>query len=248
MAESTTMRSLDRAIDVLEVLEGAPSGLRLSEVARLSGLHVATTQRILAALEQRGRVDKVDGRYRAGVGLLFGAHAYLTGSPIVLSARPVLQEIAASTGLTASVFVRTGFHRAVIARVEGTDPLRYELPVGERLPLHVGAGKVLAAQLEPEEQERLVLEVAPYTLASGQVMSADEMRESLAQIRAAGFAVSIGERVLGTRSVATPVRNREDVAVAALQITGTAEAFPEGRTAALADTVRNAAAQLGRQV
>ena len=82
---TATMRSLDRAIDVLEVLEDAHTGLRLSEIARRADLHVATTQRILGALEARGRVERDDSRYRAGAALLFGAHAYLT--------KPVTDEV-----------------------------------------------------------------------------------------------------------------------------------------------------------
>jgi AraC-like DNA-binding protein len=49
-AAATPMRSLERAIDVLEVLEVAGTPLRLSDIARRAGLHVATTQRILTVL------------------------------------------------------------------------------------------------------------------------------------------------------------------------------------------------------
>ena len=52
---ATSMRSLERAIDVLEVLDGSRHALRLSEIARRAGLPVATTQRILGVLESRGR-------------------------------------------------------------------------------------------------------------------------------------------------------------------------------------------------
>src|SRR3712207_9454037 len=69
---STSMRSLERAIDVLEVLDGSRHALRLSEIARRAGLPVATTQRILGVLESRGRVERAAGGYRPGVGLLFG--------------------------------------------------------------------------------------------------------------------------------------------------------------------------------
>jgi len=242
------MRSLDRAIDVLEVLEHEPSGLRLSDVARRTGLHVATAQRILAALEARGRVEREDGRYRAGVGLLFGAHAYLTGSPLVQGARAVLQDLAADTGLTSSVFVRTGVSRVVIARVEGSNPWRYELPVGERLPLQLGAGKVLAAVLDPDDVERFISAVTPYRTADGREVAAADLRKELDQIREVGYATAAGERVLGHRSVSAPVRRRDSTVAAALQVSGTTEELPESRVGVLADTVRNAADVLGRRL
>jgi len=242
------MRSLDRAIDVLEVLENATSGLRLSEIARQADLHVATAQRILNALENRGRVERDESGYRAGVGLLFGAHAYLMSSPLVAAARPVLQELAAATGLTASVFVRTGWSRVIIARVEGANPLRYELPVGERLPLHLGAGKVFAAELGEEELDQLLATVSPIRLADGRELSTDAFRAELAHIRDQGFGTATSERALGHSSVAAVVRNRAGLTVAALQLAGTVESLPDERTTPLGREVRNAAEALGRRL
>ena len=242
------MRSLDRAIDVLEILEDAPRGLRLSEIARRANLHVATTLRILHALEARARVERDDTHYRAGVGLLFGAHAYLTASPLVAASRPVLQDLASETGLASSVFVRTGHSRAVIARVEGSNPLRYQLPIGERLPLHLGAGKVLAAFLPEGEVEHLVAAVTPFVTASGLETTATAFRRELDSIRKSGFSVSESERVLGGRSIAAPVRDRQDVVVAAVQIAGNEESLPTARVRALTPVVRNAAEVLSKRL
>lgn len=242
------MRSLDRAIDVLEVLEAAPRGMRLTEIARESGLHVATALRILNALQARGRVEHDGTHYRAGVALLFGAHAYLTTSPLVAAARPVLQDLASETGLASSVFVRTGLHRAVIARVEGSNPLRYELPVGERLPLHLGAGKVLAAALGPDELEQLIDDVTPFHTAGGREVTAEQLRNQLATVAAEGYAASESERVLGARSVAAPVIDSEGRTVAAVAVAGNEASFPVERLNTISATVRNAAQALGRRL
>ncbi|MFF0338347.1 IclR family transcriptional regulator [Kribbella sp. NPDC004875] len=242
------MRSLERAIDVLEVLEDAPRGLRLSELARRANLHVATTLRILTTLEARGRVEHDGTHYRAGARLLFGAHAYLTTSPLALAARSVLQDLSSETGLTSSVFVRTGAHRAIIARVEGSDPLRYALPVGERLPLHLGAGKMLIAHLPEDELEPLIAEVTPFVTASGVEVTAAALRRELRGIAASGFAVSRDDRILGGRSVSAPVRGADDEVLAAIQVAGNEETFPTRRTKALTIAVRNAADALSRRL
>lgn len=247
-APAATMRSLDRAIDVLEVLEDAPRGMRLTDIARESGLHMATALRILNALQARGRVEHDGTHYRAGVALLFGAHAYLTTSPLVSASRSVLHDLALETGLASSVFVRTGSHRAVIARVEGSNPLRYELPVGERLPLHLGAGKVLAAQLPTPDREALIDQVTPFTTAGGNHVTADEFRRQLADASANGYVASVSERVLGARSVAAPVLDHQRRTVAAIQVAGNDETFPPARTTTLTAIVRNAAAALSRHL
>src|SRR5690348_2252973 len=111
----TSMRSRERAIDILEIFDSSQHALRLSEIARRAGLPVATTQRILGVLEARGRIERDAGGYRAGVGLVFGAHAYLTSSPLLVAARPILRDLAAATDLTASLFKRIGWSRVVLA-------------------------------------------------------------------------------------------------------------------------------------
>jgi len=235
------MRSLERALDVLEVLAENGRALRLSDVARQADLHVATTQRILNVLVARGFVEQDASGYRPGAATLPAAHSFLTGNGLARAATPVLQELAAATSLTAAVYVRTGLRRVLIARVEGKDPLRYQLPIGERLPLHVGAGKVLAAAMPAGEREALIEQVGDFTLASGQTVTSDEFRAQLEEIARTGYHVSSSERVLDMASVVAPIEVDGSV-VGALQVTWLAADQPAETMQTLVPEVRRAAA------
>ena len=57
-----TIQSVDRAIDVLEVLAESGAELPLKEIARKTGLNVSTCHHLLATLVNRGYV----GRSRLG--------------------------------------------------------------------------------------------------------------------------------------------------------------------------------------
>jgi DNA-binding IclR family transcriptional regulator len=244
---ATSMRSLERAIDVLEVLDGSRHALRLSEIARRAGLPVATTQRILGVLESRGRVERDASGYRPGVGLIFGAHAYLTSSPLLTATRPVLQDLAAETGLTASLFQRVGWSRVVLARVDGARPLRYELPVGERLPLHLGAGKALAAWMTPEELDEFLGQHDDLARADGTPIDRDEFLNDLKRIRDLGYSQAYGERVPGMASIAAPVIDPEGTAIAAVQVSGHPEDIPQDRVEQLGIEVQRAAFAIARR-
>ncbi|MDT7580814.1 MAG: hypothetical protein QOK35_2078 [Pseudonocardiales bacterium] len=244
---TTSMRSLERAIDVLEVLDGSRHALRLSEIARRAGLPVATTQRILGVLEGRGRVERDAGGYRPGVGLIFGAHAYLTSSPLITAARPVLQDLAAETGLTASLFRRVGWSRVVLARVDGTRPLRYELPVGERLPLHLGAGKAITAWMTAEEIDEFLSQGDDLVRADGSALDHDRFRDDLKRIRDRGFSHAYGERVPGMASVAAPVMDADGAVTAAVQVAGHQEDIPDERIDPLGIEVQRAAFAVARR-
>jgi len=241
---NSPMRSLERALDVLEVLEDASQPLRLSEIARRAGLHIATAQRILAVLERRHRVARDDAGYRLDVLAMLGAHAFQATSRLLNVGRPVLQDLAAATTLTASLFVRIGWSRLAIARVEGARPLRYELPIGERLPLHLGAGKVLAAYLDPAELEGMLAEVGPIVLVTGKHVPRDDFLANLAAIRTQGYSVAHSERVLGMISVSAPVVHGDGEVIAAVQVAGLAEDLPPDRQDQLTLEVRRAAAAI----
>lgn len=237
---SSPMRSLERALDVLDVLTTARKPLRLSEIARLAGLHVATAQRILSVLEKRGQAAQHEQGYCIGVAGLLNAHAFSINDPFSRAARPVMQELAQATELTVSLSVRFGLHRVQIARVEGRSPLRYQLPVGERLPLHLGAGKVLALDLSPSELDELFAGMGVIAMANGLTRTREQFQDELAQIRLQGYTVSEGERVLGTTAVAAPVCARDGAVLGSLQAVGLTADVPADRISQLVPEVRRA--------
>ncbi|GAA3789219.1 MULTISPECIES: IclR family transcriptional regulator [Amycolatopsis] len=241
---ATSMRSLERAIDILEVIDSSQHALRLTEIARRAGLPVATTQRILGVLEARGRVERDANGYRPGVALIFGAHAYLTTSPLLTAARPILHDLAAATGLTASLFKRIGWSRVVLARVDGASPLRYELPIGERLPLHLGAGKALTAQLDDTELTEFLEQLGDPGRGP---LDRDDFLAEMKTIRDRGYSQARGEREPGMASVAAAVPDPAG-ATAAVQVTGTFADIPEDRVPELGVELQRAALAISRRV
>ena len=256
-APAANMRSLDRAIDVLSALQDANKPLRLSEIARQTTLHVATTQRILNVLVERGYVARTGDGYTAGPAAsdvykrqaLAAAHAFVVTNPLSVLSQPTLQQLAVSTGYTASMYVRVEFSRVLIARVESDKPLNYVLPVGERLPLHVGsAGKIILADLPAADIDQVLAAAGDVTLASGQPLDRAALDAELDKIRGDRHAVSISERQYGIASVMAPVRTPDDVLVGVLGVTGPAEEFTEAKLGQLIPEVRRAATALGARL
>jgi DNA-binding IclR family transcriptional regulator len=245
---AANMRSLERALDVLDVLHFSTQPLRLSEVARRAGLHIATTQRILNVLEKRGRAERDANGYRSGMSSLFGAHSYLLSSPLVAAARPVLQDLADATGLTSSLFARSGSSRAVISRIDGTSPIRYVLPTGERLPLTQGAGKVLAAYLPKKDLDAILAEAGEIITADGTRVTKKAFAAEMAAIRAQGYAVSFQGRVVGVASLAAPILDRDMTCIAGVQVAGTVQDLTPERVPDLSAEVRRAAAAIADRV
>jgi len=166
--QQNPMRSVHRAFQVLSELELAQRPLRLTDLAQRTGLHIATTQRLVNVLTEHGYASRHSNGYTAGPAALSAAHAFATTSPVRLIARPILEELANATGLTASLYIRVQNSRVLIDRVEGGRRPQYSLPIGERLPLYPGAaGKVFLACDPETDLDATAADLAPVTLADG---------------------------------------------------------------------------------
>lgn len=241
------MRSLERALHILAVLEESGCAIGVTDLGRASQLSKATVLRMLSVLEKYGFAEKRQGRYRLGAAVLPLAHAYVLGNELIRVALPVLQELVQTSEETASLFVRLGFKRVLVERVEGVRPLRFVLPIGERLPLHVGAGKVLAAAMPEKELHRMLEELGEMHLVSGEPLARQALLSELDCIRRQGYAVSMGERMLGIVAVAAPVVDADGVTVAAVSLAGAKDRMTPDKIEWLSIAVRDAARMISER-
>lgn len=210
LAENNHGRTLERALDVIESISSSTDPLTLTQISKATGLHIATTKRILGTLERRDYLKQAPTGYTLGPRVL----------PHALISSPILRELTSITSLTSSVFVPSGDHRILISRVEAPNALGYEFPIGQVLSLTLGGGKVLLAHKPPEGQERIIEESASTTLADHKTQTPDTLRANIEQILETGIFVSASERSQGTVSLTAPIRNGDDEVIASINITG----------------------------
>src|SRR6478609_9306389 len=114
---ANNMRSVQRALDLLNVLQTYQHPVRLTDIARHAGLHLATVQRMLNVLVDNGFAVRYGNGYTAGPAALSIAHAYLVSSPLTMIAQPIMQQLSAECGLTSSLYVPLAGTRVLVARV-----------------------------------------------------------------------------------------------------------------------------------
>ncbi len=138
---------VDKVIAVLRALEtnGASSLIELQDA---TGMPRATAHRLASALEDHGLVRRdSNGRFALGWGLVGLGKAAASALPLVEVARPVLDELRATTGESVQLYVREGEGRRCVVSLESPHGLRWIVPEGSLLPLGVGsAGHVLEGE------------------------------------------------------------------------------------------------------
>ncbi len=242
-----SVRSVDRALDLLMALERAGEPAGLSQLARAVGIPKATAQRLLSVLERRGFVQKERATYQLGAGIIPLAGAFLARNTLAQAALPVLEELAYISGETVSLQVRQGFDRVVVQRVRSPHALGYTLNIGQRLPLHLGAcAQVLMSSMPQEELARFLEPLSEVHLAGGGTLTRAEQLARLQEVRLRGFAISRGERESGVVSIAAPVERQGRGTVAALAVTGPPSRMPQEKVEQLILEVRRAAQEVAR--
>jgi DNA-binding IclR family transcriptional regulator len=144
-----SVAAVDRALTVLAAFAADDDGaVTLAEIARRTGLYKSTALRLLGSLERFGYVRRLEsGGYAVGPEPARLARVYQQSFRVGDVVVPVLRELAAASGETASYYVREGASRLCLHRVEPARAVRVALHEGDRLPLDKGAaGKVLRTQ------------------------------------------------------------------------------------------------------
>jgi DNA-binding IclR family transcriptional regulator len=243
------VRALERALDLMEALEQlrAPVGVRaLEEITRIPK---ATAQRLLDVLEKRGYAHKERGRYALAAGTVRLARGFLAGDSLATIALPALQQLTALSGETCGLYIRQGTDRILMQRVESPHPLRHHTPIGERLPLHIGAsGHVLCAAMPDDLLHDFLATLGPIRLASGRLIGKKEFLERIRQTRRQGYAVGVDERFAGIGSVAAPVLRGGTDVIAAINIAGPSGRMPVEKLKQLALEVCRAAAEISQKL
>lgn len=241
-----TIKSLDRAIDVLERL-GHAGGATLSALAADLGQSPATVYRVLVTLERRRLVefDSAAQTWAIGAGAFLIGARYLRRTALVDRARPVLRDLMESTGETANLGVETDGQILFVSQVETQASIRAFFPPGTLSPMHAsGIGKALLAQMDPARVARILaahpLEgFTPNTLVDPVALAAD-----LVQVRARGWALDGEERTVGMTCVAAPVFDLHGDPVAGLSVSGPTARVQSSDPVRLGTAVAAAAASL----
>ena len=205
--EAKSIRSVTKAIRLLELLREAGKPLSLTELYAATGWPKSTIHGLLSTMREAGFIEQTQsGRYWLGIRLFELGCAVSNAWDIAAIARAPMQNICQTLG--ESVFLSVFDHAAVVtlAEEESHASLRVVSEVGARLPVHcTSQGKLFLAHVSQAECRRVLNlgELRAYTPHT--LTSYEQLAPELARIREQGYAVENGEYKIGLRSVSAPV-------------------------------------------
>jgi len=243
------VRSVVRALDVMDALGKARGPMTLAAVARQVGMHPTTTLRMLESLRVRDMVRAGARGYEVGPATLELGKSYLGRISISRFAYEAVEALAAQVDETASVGVLDESQVLYIAIAHGHGELGIQSAPYARHPVYCTAlGKALLVD-EPAERVAAMLAAEPLVaLTANTITDPVRWQAKLAEVAARGYALDEEERLPGVLCVAAPIRDHEGKIIAAISISGPASRIRHAGIGTLAAAVIDAAAATGAKL
>ncbi len=213
--------ALGKAMTVLGSLlrfDAAPS---LSDLAEATGLPRPTVHRVMLQLEEIGLITRLPD----GVGYVVGPRLMSLSvdvfSAVAQSApvRAVLRGLVADVGETCNLGILDRDNVVYVERIECDWPLRLQIGIGSRVPIHATAiGKVLLAYLPARTRRRILGNTPLPRFTENTLTSPAELEKHLKTVRRLGYACNAEENTIGLIGIAVPVCDSKGRAVAGLSV------------------------------
>lgn len=214
------MASLARGLEVMRGFSREKRHMSIAQLAHKTGIPRASVRRCLYTLAQLGYVASDDGRnYSLQPKVLGLGHAYLSSTPMVVTAQPFLDRVSEAVTESCSLAVLDGDDILYLARSVTSRIISVTLNVGSRLPAHcTSIGHVLLANLPPQELDGWLAQADLRAYTERTITTEEKLREELARVREQDYAIADRLLELAVRSIAVPVRNASGTVVAGINV------------------------------
>jgi IclR family KDG regulon transcriptional repressor len=249
--EDSKVQTIDRALDLIELLATAKEGLGVTEIGQRIGLHKSTVFRLLNALAQRGYIEKDPkaGTYKLGLKFIEIGALFLKKLELKTEALPFMRRLAEIMGQPVHLAIRDGVEVIYIEKVESVNSIRMYSQIGRRAPVYCSAiGKILLSGLSPEHFREVVAQIRFERFTSNTILSPVELEREIRQVEAAGWAVDNEEHEPGIRCIAAPVYDYTGKAIAAVSVSGESRVIRPGRDREIAGYVVETAREISRRI
>jgi len=245
------VQSVRRTLAVLRLVAcGQEQGVRVSDVAAMSGLSRPTVHRLLKVLVHETAVeqDPLTRRYLIGPELSLLGLARASRFPIRTIAEPYLHALAQQVGDVVFLSVRHGADSVCIARLLGHHGIQVlSIEVGARRPLGASvSGVVLLAGLDVQAARQLTQSNAKRLAAAG--FSVAEVLKRVQAARQLDHTYAEEGVMPGTSALAVPIRETNGQVLAAISVAAMSSRLDRKRMPAVLASMQEQSSLITRRL
>jgi len=215
-----SVQSVDRAIDILEILSASRGEMQLSEIADAVSLNVSTCHHLINTFVARGFVGRnpYNRSYFLGHRILELSKSRVQQFNLVERAMPDLQWLNDATRETVHLTAMQGVELVTLTKIDSPHPVRVGTDtIGKANAMHATAtGKAVLAWLPESEVERVIQANGLTKFTPRTCVSKSELTEELRHVRRRGFATDDEEFQPGVFCIGCAVRDASGGVIASV--------------------------------
>lgn len=199
----TSVRAVERAIDILEAVAAVPDGIKIARLQAETGIARPTLYRIVGTLESRGLLRQCDDptKYALDIGIVALAQPWMRSTDALSDVDAELEALAGAVEETVALCIFRGATRVYVREIPSPHALKYSIGIGVTESVLRGAGgHAILAFMEAETRTRLMSGI--------ELPERKRLEGELERVRQAGYAVSEGQILDGATAIAAPVFDR----------------------------------------
>lgn len=216
------IKSLKRALDIINLFSVSRPELGISEAAKELRLNKSTASRLMATMHSAGILHKSinDRKYCLSSKVTDLARIFLSNLDLKELAAPYIKELNQKTNQLVLLHIIKDNQRFCLYWLESTHPIR-RVVEKEHIygPLHAGApSKLLLSYLPDDIIDKLIEKTGLPRYTDLTITNREDLLQEIKKIRHCGLAISRGEQLEFTTTASAPVRNYAGQVIAALSI------------------------------
>lgn len=217
------VQTVERALDILEVLSSSDKSLGVTEIGNRVGLHKSTVHRILQTLCLRGYVEKEKDteHYRLGIKIVELGILFVHKLEIRRVAESYLLSLAKTFDEVVHLVLHDNGEVVFIDHKESSQLIGMHSKEGSRGCMHSTAvGKAILTAM-PEEEVRYILKVKGmprFTQAT--ITDPDVLLAQLSEFRKTGIAIAAEENDFGVLNIGTAIFDYSGKPIGAISVSG----------------------------
>ena len=240
--------SLATALRLLDYFTTREPELSLLQLSEKSGLYKSRIHRLCGTLVVSGFLIRTPwSSYRLGPKLMALGKVYENTNTIVSISRPVMRELANTTGESVALFSLDGETSFCLAREFGSSRLVFSIKEGDNMQLHASAaGRILLAYGTEVLREKILKTNHLERFTPLTMVDPKKIKAGLPEIRKRGYAVNRGERELEVAAVAAPIFDHEQNVTESLVVVGPVQRFSDERVPGIVKNLLSATRKISK--
>ncbi len=250
-ASHSIIQSLDRGLEILEIVADAKKPVSVNELAGILQIDRSSISRLANTLLGRGLLMHADGtrEFVLGSGLWRLANQYPWIEFLTRLASASLKKLARDSGETAHIAIREGTKTIIVDNEMSNQPLSVSVNTGDEGLLHcTSVGKALIMDSSGTELELLFGGRKLTAMTRNTFTSIDELAADLEVSRKKGYTLDDQEYFDGIRCVAAPIRDHRNKILAAVGVSAPAGRLPDGLVVRMGRLVMEVAENIGKRL